>query len=46
MPQFTPDAIDRNQEMINYLKEMADRKDATPAQISLAWMLAKKGLSH
>ena len=42
MPQFTPDAIDRNQEMINYLKEMADRKDATPAQISLAWMLAKK----
>ena len=28
--------------MINYLKEMADRKDATPAQISLAWMLAKK----
>ena len=42
MPQFTSDAIDRNQEMINYLKEMADRKDATPAQISLAWMLAKK----
>lgn len=42
MPQFTSDAIDRNQEMINCLKEMADRKDATPAQISLAWMLAKK----
>ena len=42
MPQFTAGAFDKNAELIRYLKETADRKDATPAQISLAWMLAKK----
>lgn len=42
MPQFSPEAIDKNQEMLRYLEEIADKKDATPAQISLAWMLAKK----
>ena len=42
MPQFTPEAMDKNREMIQYLEEMADKKNATPAQISLAWMLAKK----
>ena len=38
MPQFTPEAFDKNEEMIRYIKEMADKKNATPAQISLAWM--------
>lgn len=42
MPQFSPEGMDKNKEMIGYLAEMADRKSATPAQISLAWMLAKK----
>ena len=42
MPQFTEEAFDKNAELIRYLKETADRKNATPAQISLAWMLAKK----
>lgn len=42
MPQFTLEAFEKNQEMIRYLEEMADEKNATPAQISLAWMLAKK----
>ena len=42
MPQFTPEAFDKNEEMIRYIKEMADKKNATPAQISLAWMLAKE----
>lgn len=42
MPQFTTEAFEKNQEMIRYLEEMADEKNATPAQISLAWMLAKK----
>ena len=42
MPQFTAEAFDKNEELIRYLKETADRKGATPAQISLAWMLAKK----
>lgn len=42
MPQFTPEAFDKNEEMIRYIKEMADKKNATTAQISLAWMLAKE----
>ena len=42
MPQFSPEGMDQNRELMGYLTEMADRKNATPAQISLAWMLAKK----
>lgn len=42
MPQFTPGAMDENQDMMRYIKEMAEQKNVTPAQISLAWMLAKK----
>lgn len=42
MPQFTAHAFDKNEKLIRYLEEMADNKNATPAQISLAWMLAKK----
>ena len=42
MPQFTAEAFDKNKELIRCLREKADQKHATPAQISLAWMLAKK----
>ena len=42
MPQFTPGAMDENQDMMRYIKEMAEQKNVTPARISLAWMLAKK----
>ncbi len=42
MPQFSPEGLEENQEMLRYLQELAERKNATPAQISLAWMLAKK----
>lgn len=42
MPQFTNEAIDENQKLLNLLKEIADKKNATCAQISLAWMLCKK----
>ncbi len=42
MPQFSPEGMDQNRELMGYLTEMAERKNATPAQISLAWMLAKK----
>ena len=42
MPQFSPAGMDKNQELLGCLEQLADRKDATPAQISLAWMLAKK----
>lgn len=42
MPQFSPEGMDKNQELLGCLEQLADRKDATPAQISLVWMLAKK----
>lgn len=42
MPQFQSDAIKKNQELLDLLRRTADKKNATPAQISLAWMLCKK----
>ena len=42
MPQFTDEEMDINRELLELLKETADRKGATSAQISLAWMLCKK----
>lgn len=42
MPQFTKDGIDRNRDLLELLNQMAKEKYATPAQISLAWMLCKK----
>ena len=42
MPQFSPEGLEQNQEMLRYLQDLAERKGAAPAQISLAWMLAKK----
>ena len=42
MPQFSPEAIDKNQTLLDLLHRMANEKNATPAQISLAWMLCKK----
>jgi aryl-alcohol dehydrogenase-like predicted oxidoreductase len=42
LPRFTPEALRTNQAMIDLLGKMAKRKDATPAQIALAWVLAQK----
>lgn len=42
MPQFKPDALKKNQELFHLLEEIAAKHDATPAQISLAWMINKK----
>lgn len=42
MPQFKPEAFDANQELFELIRAMAEDKAATPAQISLAWMLCKK----
>ena len=42
MPQYTNEAMDANQELMNYIKKLAEEKQATPAQISLAWMICKK----
>lgn len=42
MPQFQPENIDRNHDLLTLLQKLAGQNNATPAQISLAWMLCKK----
>ena len=42
MPQFTTEGINKNASLLALLQGMAEEKQATPAQISLAWMLCKK----
>jgi aryl-alcohol dehydrogenase-like predicted oxidoreductase len=42
MPQFTDQAVDQNQKLLKLLQDIALEKNATSAQISLAWMLNKK----
>lgn len=41
-PRFTPDAIKANRVVIELLERIAKQKNATPAQIALAWLLAQK----
>jgi aryl-alcohol dehydrogenase-like predicted oxidoreductase len=42
IPRFAPDARKANQALIDLLRQTAERKEATPAQIALAWLLARK----
>ncbi|MGB9433761.1 MAG: aldo/keto reductase [Candidatus Acidiferrum sp.] len=42
LPRFTPHALKANQALIDLLGGIARRKNATPAQIALAWLLAQK----
>jgi aryl-alcohol dehydrogenase-like predicted oxidoreductase len=42
MPQFTDEAMEQNQVLLELLYTLAEAKNATSAQISLAWMLCKK----
>lgn len=42
MPQFTDEAVEKNRDLIKLLEDVAESKNATAAQISLAWMLCKK----
>ena len=42
MPQFSAEGIDKNRELLELLHSTAEQKNATAAQISLAWMLCKK----
>lgn len=42
VPRFTPENLDANQVLVNLVKEIAAGKNATPAQIALAWVLAQK----
>ena len=42
MPQFQKESFGQNKALFSLLDELAEQKHATPAQISLAWMLCKK----
>jgi aryl-alcohol dehydrogenase-like predicted oxidoreductase len=42
MPQYTDEAFDANQKLMELIRKYAGEKNATPAQISLAWMMSKK----
>jgi aryl-alcohol dehydrogenase-like predicted oxidoreductase len=42
IPRFEPDALQHNQAFVDLLASVAQRKDSTPAQIALAWLLAQK----
>lgn len=42
LPRFEAEARQANLALVTLLKQLADRKQATPAQIALAWLLARK----
>jgi len=42
VPRFTPEARKANQALVDLLARIAGQKDATPAQVALAWLLAQK----
>ena len=42
MPQFTDKGVEQNNALLSLLNKIASDKNATPSQISLAWMMCKK----
>jgi aryl-alcohol dehydrogenase-like predicted oxidoreductase len=42
VPRFAPEARKANRALVDLLETIAQRKKATPAQIALAWVLARK----
>lgn len=42
VPRFSPEARKANMALVGVVKSVADRKGATPAQVTLAWLLAQK----
>ena len=42
VPRFDPENRKANQELVEPVKRIAERKEATPAQIALSWLLAQK----
>ena len=41
-PRFSPEAMAANQRLVDMLSTIAKRKQATPAQIALSWLMARK----
>ncbi len=42
VPRFSPEARKANQSLVDLLTKIAEQKNATPAQVALAWLLAQK----
>lgn len=42
IPRFTPEAMAKNQTLVDLLKRVAETKGATPAQVAIAWLLAQR----
>jgi aryl-alcohol dehydrogenase-like predicted oxidoreductase len=42
VPRFTPEARKANQAVVDLLRTIGEGKNATPAQVALAWLLARK----
>lgn len=42
VPYYTPEALRVNMELLNLVRKWSVRKEATPAQLSLAWLMAQK----
>lgn len=41
VPRFSPEALQANQNLVDLLRDIAEQKEVTPAQIALAWLLAQ-----
>ena len=42
VPRFTKENLEANQKFIDYVKDLANKKGITPAQLALSWVLAQK----
>jgi aryl-alcohol dehydrogenase-like predicted oxidoreductase len=42
LPRFTPEAMEKNQALVDLLKRIAAEKQATAAQVALSWILAQR----
>jgi len=42
LPRFTPEAREANQAVVDLARRVADARGATPGQVALAWLLARK----
>lgn len=42
LPMFTPEALEHNMEIVKLVKKWAKRKNVTPAQFALVWILSEK----
>ena len=42
VPRFSPEAVQANMALVEIVRKVAEQKNATPAQVALAWLLAQK----